>query len=400
MRILFVDDEPNILHGLRRMLHPMRDTWELTFADGGEQALAAMENAPFDIVVSDLRMPGMDGVRLLEEIRRRSPQTVRIALSGYADREATLRAATNIHQFLTKPCSAEHLIATLERACTLSSLLSESKLRALVAQMTSLPSLQNLVDDVVERLSHPDTSLAEVAELIGRDAGLSGRVLHLVNSSFFGVRHVVASPLHATVLLGLNAIKTLVLSVRLFQQFENGPLGGISLTDTWEHSVHVARAAKAIALYQECSEDLCEKTFLAGLLHDVGKLILASNLPESYAAIVKEAHGDFDALLAAERSNLGATHGEVGAYLLGLWGFAEDIVEAIALHHEPVLSKSSELAPLAAVHVANSVINSLNAGEDPAQRISVAFLERFQLGDRVTEWIRLVEQSETEEPTP
>jgi len=111
-RVLFVDDEPRILDGRRRMLRSMRHEWKMSFAETGQEALAILANQPFDVVVVDMRMPGMDGVQLLSEVRKRH-QIIRIVLSGTADREAILRAVGLAHQYLSKPCDAETLKSVL-----------------------------------------------------------------------------------------------------------------------------------------------------------------------------------------------------------------------------------------------------------------------------------------------
>lgn len=114
-RILFVDDDSNVLASLRNVMHRERARWEAVFVGGGEQALDELARAKFDVVVSDMRMPGMDGVELLERVREGWPETARVMLSGSADREEVVRATAAVDELLGKPCSATVLKATLER---------------------------------------------------------------------------------------------------------------------------------------------------------------------------------------------------------------------------------------------------------------------------------------------
>ena len=139
-RVLFVDDEPRILEGLRRMLRVQRQEWEMAFAPGGEAALALMEAAPFDVIVSDMRMPEMDGATLLTKVRDRFPQVVRIVLSGHTELSTTLRVVPVAHQFLAKPCDAGTLRVAIERACHLKGLLSDDSIRRTVGALRDLPS--------------------------------------------------------------------------------------------------------------------------------------------------------------------------------------------------------------------------------------------------------------------
>src|SRR5690606_34045961 len=124
-RILFVDDEPHVLDGLRDLLHKRLREWEMSFALGGQEALTLLETRPFDVVISDMRMPGIDGVTLLRLVKERYPAIARIVLSGQAERDAVVNALPVAHQFLSKPCDVEVLYAVVERACGLQGLLQD-----------------------------------------------------------------------------------------------------------------------------------------------------------------------------------------------------------------------------------------------------------------------------------
>lgn len=122
-RILFVDDDRNILAALQRVLRPTRAEWEVACATSGEAALRMLELQPFDIVISDMRMPGMNGSELFSEVAKRYPSVVRIALSGQADEEITVGAIGGAHLSLPKPCDGETLKQAITRACALRGLL-------------------------------------------------------------------------------------------------------------------------------------------------------------------------------------------------------------------------------------------------------------------------------------
>jgi HD-like signal output (HDOD) protein len=387
-RILFVDDESNVLSGLRRMLRPMRKEWQMTFLADGDSALAAMEAEPFEIIVSDIRMPGMDGIELLSRVRRRWPETVRIALSGHADRDATLTAVTEIHQFLSKPCEPESLRAVLTQAVSLNNLLASRELRQTVARMGTLPSLPALFDEMVSELEKPNASLRQIGETIAQDVGMSAKVLQLVNSAFFGLPHRVDSPVQATVLLGLENIRLLVLSVRVFDQFRGRDLGGLELEAMWDHSVRVARMTKRIALAEAANEAVSQRAFLAGLMHDIGKLVLAVNFPQEYRPIASAAPTQPLAAVTAEREAFGATHGELGAYLIGLWGFSAGILDAIARHHEPTRGTTPNFGILTAVHAANVFARNLEPDieADGHYKLDARYMRQTGLVKRVPLW--------------
>ncbi len=397
-RILFVDDEPLVLSGLQRMLRGFRHEWTMAFAESSQAALeqlalACAEKEPFDIVVSDMRMPGMDGAQLLDEVMQRYPETVRIVLSGQSEQEAILRVIGSAHQFLSKPCDPETMKKTITRACALRDKLAQPSLKKLVSQVTTLPSLPGVYMQLVEELQSPEASVQRVSELIAHDVGMTAKLLQLVNSSFFGLPRHVESPAHAASLLGLNLLKPLVLSASIFSQYENSCLKGYSLDEAIVHSLMVSSLAKQITSSQTEDQQMVEDTMLAGLLHDVGQLVLATNLPKEYGDAMELAEKEAIPLFEAEMELLGASHADIGAYLLGLWGLPDPIVEAVAFHHEPSKCPHEEFSPLTAVHVANVLGYETLLSEEigRAPEIDLDYLERLEIASKLPQWRNMIQ---------
>ncbi len=387
-RILFVDDEPRILAGLRRTLRPMRREWDMSFVESAQEALDFLSAQPCDVIVSDMRMPGMGGMDLLRRVRKLHPHIVRIALSGQADEEAILRSADAVHQFLAKPCAAEMVKSTVTRACTLRELVEGEKLRRLITKMESLPSLPALYHELIDEIQSPDASLKRVGQIVAQDMGMSAKILQLVNSAFFGIQQHVTSPTQAVNLLGLDIIKALVLSVHVFSQFEQDAVGGQSLGALWRHSVVVGAFARQIARAEGSDRKSVDAAFVAGMLHDVGKLVLAVNLPTTYQAVGALVELEGTSLFEAERKQLGANHAQVGAYLLGLWGLPHPVVEATAFHHEPNSQAADHFTGTTAVHVANGLDHERHASDEvgvpPA--FDLSHLARLGLTERLLVW--------------
>jgi HD-like signal output (HDOD) protein len=193
----------------------------------------------------------------------------------------------------------------------------------------------------------------QIGELIGSDLALSAKVLQLVNSSFFGLAQHVSSPKHAASLLGLNVIRPLVLFVSAYSQCEELGLGGYSLSESIAHSLSVAVHARAIATFENAPSHTIDDSYIAGMMHDIGKLILVVNLKNEYSEILEASSKTGTSLWECERSALGTTHAEVGAHLLGLWGFNNSVAEAVAYHHQPQSCFHHNFSPLAALHFAN-----------------------------------------------
>lgn len=383
-RILFVDDEPVLLDGLKRMLRGMRDQWEMTFAVSAEAALEIIKCKPVDVVVTDVRMPGMDGVQLLSQVRDLYPQTVRIILSGTNDKDLIFKSIGSAHQYLSKPCEGETLRATISRACTLRGLLDDKSLVSVVSGIESLPSLPALYEEVVEEANSPNGSLNRVGEIISRDVGMSAKILKIVNSSFFGLPQHVTTPVRAVNLLGLEIVKSLILSVKIFSQFGRSELPGYSIANLWNHSISTGILAKAIAKEVGIGKDLLDEAFTAGLLHDVGKLVVLDELPEKCGEINEMVNSAHCPLWEAEQAILGTTHAQIGAYLMGIWGLSESGVEAIAFHHCPAGCPNQGLSTLTAVYLANNIVHYNPAlDRDLMTGLDREYLERLGIADRV-----------------
>ena len=228
-RILFVDDEPLVLQGMERAFHRMRPEWDMVFVQRGEQALALMAEEPFDVVVSDMHMPGMHGPALLTEVMKLYPKTVRLILSGTADQELIMKCVGCAHQFLAKPCELEALKATVERTLKLASSLQNEAIRRLVSQMNRLPTMPSLYVKLVDLLQTPDFSLEQVGDLVAQDLAMTAKLLQLVNSAFFGLARRISNPAEAVAYLGVDMVKTLVLSLDTFDQFATVSCGGLSM---------------------------------------------------------------------------------------------------------------------------------------------------------------------------
>ena len=206
-RLLFVDDEPHVIEGLRRMMRRLRDQWEVHTALSGEEALRIMAETPADVVVSDMRMPHMNGVELLNRIARQYPEAVRLILSGHTDREVIMQSAIVAHQFLAKPCDAETLVNTLHRAKRVRELLSSPSIRDVVGRTMQLPCLSSTYEELMHVLGTEGSTVRDVAAVVAKDLILTARVMQLVNSSFFVKPRPMDSIVDAVSYLGLDVVR-------------------------------------------------------------------------------------------------------------------------------------------------------------------------------------------------
>ncbi len=387
MRVMFVDDEPQVLNGLVRMLEAADVEWDVETATSGPEALEAMEEEPVDVLVSDMQMPGMDGAQLLDEVSRRYPNTVRMILTGRVQKDDVLRAVGPMHQYIAKPCKAEYLRDTISRACSVRHMLDSTKNNDFLGRISSLPSIPSLYQKVVEEIESEDGTVARVGELVEQDPAMTAKILQLANSAMFGLRWTIKSPAHAAALMGLDTLKSLILTLQVFKSFGGASVDGFSIDALAEHSFRVASIARSIVKCEGLSKDFGSEAFTAGLLHDVGKLVLAANAPSAFAAAYAASQSDGLPLVEAELAEFGVGHDVIGGYLLALWGLPQSLVEAVVFHHRPELCVGSELSVAAIVYFANCFAHETET-EAPNQLPGPCDALVFRLGvaERIDVW--------------
>ncbi|MDB6159274.1 MAG: hypothetical protein JWO04_2980 [Gammaproteobacteria bacterium] len=373
-RILFVDDEPAVLAGLRTRLHRLHTKWEMQFVESGTVAIERMQERPCDVIVTDMRMPGMDGAKLLEIVNERWPETVRIVLSGYAELQQTVRLVSVAHQYLSKPCQPQQLENVIDRCLLLHELLNQPGLRSLVGRIRALPTLPRIYSALQGIVKDDSVTLADVAKLVGSDSALAARMLQIVNSAFFRLARRISNIEQAVSYLGFQSIRNLAMSVEIFSRWPGKACAGLDLEKLQRHVHAVAAAANALAARTPISDD----TLLAGLLHDIGYWVLAQECPQDLTRAVELAVSQDIPLHAAEYQVLGASHAEIGAYLLGIWGLPYPVVEAVAHHHQPERVTQTEFDVLSALVIGHALVaddaSVFNAVVPPDSKIDSRYL--------------------------
>jgi HD-like signal output (HDOD) protein len=390
-RVLFVDDEGKALEDLKIMLQVQEFPWEAAYASSGKSALDLMAEKPFDVIVSDIRMPEMDGAALLKIVCERFPGAVRIVVCSQEEMNGALRAVPVAHQFLLKPCDPHMLRVSVERATSLSDVLSNKMLASIVGSVKDLPVLPRTFMALREKLADPNASVKEVVKLVEQDISIAAKILQLVNSAFFGLPREISTMNTAVSYLGIDMLQNLVLSAEVFRVFENAAkLPGFSFEELHEHSQLTAKIASHIPV----PAAVHSAAVVAGLLHDVGKLVLATRSPKHFARALEGAAEEKRPLFAVEQELMGVSHAEVGAYLLGIWGLPCPVVEAVAHHHHPERVPQDTLDAVAVVHVANYL-----AHENPVRpraegdsdsysylKPDPEYLENLGLTDQISAW--------------
>jgi len=395
IRVLFVDDDAAILDSLRHLLQRQEREWDMVFSLDPEAALAELEREPADVVVSDVGMPGIGGVGLLSRVRDLYPGTARIVLSGEADPEAAQQTIPFAHQYLGKPCRSDLLVEVVNRTASLYIHLDDPVLRGIISGITRLPSVPHVYLEITRLAQRADATLDEITAAVERDPALVAKVLQMGNSAWFGRRRRLTSIRQAVQFLGTDVLRGLALGGQAFGTMTFAPFEGFSLEGLQRHSLHTARLAARLLEGQKGVDDV----FTTAMVHDIGQVVLAAGHRDEFAEVRRRATAERRPFHEVEYEAFGATHAGIGAYLLGMWGLPFPIVEATAYHHSPRRVAVGERRILAAVHLADVLISTVEPDRDdhtPEQRLDIGFLDSCGIRPDLPRWSQLArEESQT-----
>jgi HD-like signal output (HDOD) protein len=382
-RVLLIDAATAALEQLQQALRQLRPQWHTVAATSPAAALASLAQGRFDAVVCDIGGAGMDGPELLTQVRASYPNVVRLCLSDSADDDAFLRAVPVTHQFLGKPCNGENLCETLERICALRDILQHPAIHELIGNLKALPAIPHTFQALSEAIAQPNVHAADIAQIVSNDTALSVKVLQLANSAFYRRGAPVTSIQAAISYAGLEMIKSLALSACVFSTLDASPDAIKRLQDLQGRSLRKAHFARMLLRESRHADE----AFTAALLLDIGQAVLALSAPDKFEQMIELARASSRPWHEVELEVFGAAHPEVGAYLLGLWGLPLDLIEAVAYHHTPSRVQHAHTSVLAAVHVADAIVDATS--DRPAKlldRLDASFVARTGVSRCLTAW--------------
>jgi putative nucleotidyltransferase with HDIG domain len=392
IKVLFVDDDQSLLDGFRRILRRKVTNWDMRFAASGEEALRLLSQETADVIISDMRMPEMNGVDLLKRVKERYPHIVRFVLSGYSDKSMIFESVGLTHQFFAKPCDPELLIKAVDYSNSLYKHLNSPEIQRVVCGIKSLPTPPAIYTKMIRELNKPEPSIEALSAIVRTDSAISAKVLQLVNSAFFGLRQPIDDLNQATVFLGIENLKSLVLIIGLSEESFKSINKEFALGLYTHHSIQVGSISQEVAKKLGFSQKECQTAFTAGLLHDIGKLVMATHFSKRYCDVMEFHMQTPDTVHTQEleTDQFGLNHAEIGAALIGIWGLPPSIVNAVAYHHNPQEDSEKDISLSTIVHIANAL--ALRDHKDPEQPILESDLLNFPhiqslgLENEVMEW--------------
>ena len=383
--VLFVDDDPLIIRGYQRSVEEYLDEWEPFFCTSGKEALDLLDQQPIDVLITDMRMPVMDGNALLATVIQKYPGVIRLILSGNIEEASAYKAAGLAHQLIAKPCDIRVIREIVEQSCHLRDMLSDKKLVKLVTGIKNLPSMPALYVRLMKEFESEQPTLKQIGNIISQDVAMTAKILQLVNSAFFSLPYNVSNVNQAITILGLNTIQALVLSVGVFTEYQARSSSDFSLETLWQHSITVGNLSRSIAAEAGLNRTAQDEAQLAGILHDVGKLI-ESEIPGFFQEINKNPN---DTYMETEIRILGTSHAEIGAYMLSLWGLPNSVIQAVAYHHSPSRHGSTKFDVVAAVHIANGLYYLAGTDSEMCKQenyLDMEYIQQIQATQMMDGW--------------
>jgi HD-like signal output (HDOD) protein len=383
-RILIADADAKVWVEFREALG---ESWAVVGAATASAAQEEAQKQSFQVVVANFDLPDLSGAELLNRLRTSSPKTLRFIAAAEALKEKVMCHVLRGHQFLAIHFDRETLKSSIERSLAADYGMNNS-LRELVGRIRTFPTIPSLYLEVVNALKDPNATTDEIGAIIAKDMAMTTKLVQVLNSAYFGLPRTITDPTEAVGILGFETVKSLIMTVKLLSQYDKVKPVYFSIDSIWRHSTNVARTARVMALLETGDNDCSGIAYTAGLMHDLGKVILAANFDEQYQGAHNVARKQQIPLWEVEKDIFGASHGEIGAYLLGLWGMSSEVVKVAALHHSPLRSEDKTFSALTAVHVANALEyeGTLETDGLPLPQLDVDYLKQLGLEARVELW--------------
>lgn len=386
--IVFVTSDLTKFPALSDMLPQLCSNWQLQFLSSAPAALELVNTGQCDVILVDSKLSSDSGLELLDSIWKTHPHIIRFLCAKSPSEDLMMKCIWNSHRLFTYPPEAVVVRDAIQRALEVQNWLCNRRVQQLVSRMRTFPSLPTLYFKVLKELESPHASMEKLAELVGSDLAITTKIIQVVNSAFYAQQRQISDVKEAIQILGFETLKSLVLGIQAIARLDKVKPLYFSVDKIWRHGLAVATLARHVAQLESGDRVLAEEAFTAGLLHDIGKLVLASNLDDQYNGALSLAQKNQIPLVEVELGVFGATHADTAAYLVAVWGLPRRIVEAIALHHTPRNSEDVEFSPLAAVHIADVLEHEQCAekSEFTKPTLDMEYLTRLGVHERVDLW--------------
>ncbi len=384
--IYVVDDQTSVLEMTVMVLRRLGRDWEVTGFSDPQTALAAIREKAPHAILTDQVMPGMEGSELLEKVRLISPSTLRFIMSGCVSL-SKLTLITSAHQYIAKPFDLAKIQSLFKRSFAAQQRIQNHGLESVATSLRSIPSLPQIHHSLLKELDDDQSHSETIARLIGADPGLSIKVLQLANSSLFGQGRLITDLTDAISCLGTDLLTAIILSQSVFHHYEGIKHPEIDLTRLWSHCWETACIAQRLCREKKLPNPAGEETFLAGLLHEVGRFILVDNFPDQFQTACDNALRSGAPLAASLREVFQSSPFQLSAYVLELWGMPPCVVDSVSHLDEPETDASPDFSAASALYIAHQIASKTSPADAfPVEPWKKDYLKSIGCLDQIAQW--------------
>jgi HD-like signal output (HDOD) protein len=384
--IYIVDDQVAVLETAVLILRGNDDLWDVAGFSDPLEALAAVRAKAPDLILSDQLMPGMQGSQLLEEVRKIAPGAIRVIMSGYVSL-SKLTLITSAHQYIAKPFEIARLRELVQRSFSAQDRIVNKGLQSMATSLRSIPSLPQVHQSLLTEINDNRTAGSVIARMVAEDPGLTIKVLQLANSPLFGQGYLINNPTDAVMCLGTEMIAAIVLSQSLFRHYETLGHAELDLPRVWSHCWETAYLAQHLCRQKRLPRRTAEEGFLAGLLHEAGRFILADNFPGQFAAACQGARQLRSPLAPRVLETFQTTAAQLTAYLMELWGMPAEVVTALSFQDYPQQEPGGAFSLTSALYVADHIASRKAPPDDFAlEEWNLTYLRTVGCQDDIPQW--------------
>ena len=336
--LLIIGPTGGDLATLQRSVVASLPEWRVLLCPDADAALERIRQRPADVVLASLPSAS-ECESLFAWVAAENPGAIRLALF-----DSPPAAVIGAHQLLANRRNQSDLLPVIRAAAEVSATIAERPgLQKVMCRFQDVPSPPMLYFDIREQLDSATGDAATLARIAGRDPALVARTLRIANSGFYARPRSIGDLTEAIGLIGADTLLSLVLAASLYQGM---PPPGLRLESLWQHAVEVSSLAAQIVRIEGGSREQISHGVVAGLLHDIGLLVLLQNEASRYQPLWRDSAGDETALASRELEAFGATHGEIGALILKLWSLPSPVVNAVAHSHDSVQTSAPVAGPM------------------------------------------------------
>jgi len=385
--ILMLDQQSELKNSLEKRFQKANNHYEILFTSSEDEVPIILENENIDILICEMSMLKNGGVQFFEDINQKHPDIIRFLFIEDDEQDLALKSMLHINHFIKKPVDANIICRFIDRIVNVRTVLGSEKLLLLSTRVNNLPSLPEVFFQLMEELQTECPSVPKISKLIEHDSSIASRIIQIVNSPAVGLSHRINNIEQAISLLGLIMTKTLVMYAGV-NSYLHTPVHILATAESINnHSFTIGNLAEAISMAETGSYALSQEAKMAGILNNIGYLLLLNN-PETQINIKNILYAEKQTLFEAERMHTSITHGEIGAYFLGIRGFNESLLEAIAYYYRPNVRPASGFNTLTSLHIANALTPSPLKSIIPCKKLQLDYhyIEKLGLIDRIETW--------------